>query len=58
MSSPITFAPPGPPGNADIIVDDHTEYQTIFGFGATLSNSILLPLTNLAHLHKQLILLP
>ena len=43
LSSPITFVAPGPAGNADIVIDDTAEYQTILGFGSTLSNPSLLP---------------
>jgi len=37
LSSPITFGPPGPPGQADIAIDDAAVFQTVVGFGATLS---------------------
>ena len=37
LSSPITFGPPGPIGEADIAVDDTTVFQTVVGFGATMS---------------------
>jgi hypothetical protein len=34
---PINFVSPGAIGSADIVVDDSSVYQTILGFGASLS---------------------
>ena len=34
---PINFVPPGPTGSADIVVNDAAVYQTIYGFGGSLS---------------------
>ncbi|KAF8127610.1 glycoside hydrolase family 30 protein [Boletus edulis] len=36
---PINFVTPGPIGSADIVIDDSAVYQTIHGFGATLTDS-------------------
>jgi hypothetical protein len=36
-SPPINFVKPGPAASADIVVSDSTKYQTIVGFGGTLS---------------------
>jgi O-glycosyl hydrolase len=36
-SSPINFVKPGAAALADIIVSNSTKYQTIVGFGGTLS---------------------
>ncbi|KAF7970040.1 hypothetical protein HWV62_25350 [Athelia sp. TMB] len=36
-TTPINFVTPGKIGSADIVVDDSTVYQTMAGFGATLS---------------------
>ncbi|KAF8631474.1 hypothetical protein AX15_002387 [Amanita polypyramis BW_CC] len=47
ISSPINFGEPGPPANADIIVDDTTLYQQIDGFGASLTDSSAFVLNNL-----------
>ncbi|KAG6830114.1 hypothetical protein H0H92_002163 [Tricholoma furcatifolium] len=38
-STPIAFTNPGPIGDADIVVNDATVYQTITGFGASLTDS-------------------
>ncbi|KAF7358940.1 Glycoside hydrolase family 30 protein [Mycena sanguinolenta] len=46
-SSPINFVKPGLVASADIIVSDSTRYQTIVGFGATLTDSSALTLSNL-----------
>lgn len=35
--NPIDFKTPGTIGNADVIVDESVVYQTMAGFGATLS---------------------
>jgi len=40
---PINFGPPGPTGSADIVVDDTQIFQTMDGFGATLSEHIPVP---------------
>ncbi|PPR01864.1 hypothetical protein CVT24_001345 [Panaeolus cyanescens] len=37
LSSPINFANPGPIGDADIVIKDGTKYQSIAGFGASLT---------------------
>lgn len=37
---PINFGAPGPTGQADIVVDDTQVFQSIDGFGATLSEQI------------------
>ncbi|KAG9310857.1 glycoside hydrolase family 30 protein [Chiua virens] len=36
---PINFVTPSAIGSADIVVDDSTVYQTIYGFGASLTDS-------------------
>ncbi|KAI9463484.1 glycoside hydrolase family 30 protein [Boletus coccyginus] len=36
---PINFVTPGAIGSADIVVDDSAVYQTIYGFGASLTDS-------------------
>ncbi|KAJ6566886.1 glycoside hydrolase family 30 protein [Mycena capillaripes] len=46
-SSPINFVKPGAGASADIIVSDSTKYQTIVGFGGTLTDSSALTLSNL-----------
>ncbi|KAJ6491902.1 glucan endo-1,6-beta-glucosidase [Mycena sanguinolenta] len=46
-SSPINFVKPGLTASADIVVSDSTKYQTILGFGATLTDSSALILSNL-----------
>ncbi|KAF9264506.1 glycoside hydrolase [Marasmius fiardii PR-910] len=46
-SSPINFASPGAIGQADIVVDDTTVNQNIFGFGSSLTDSSALLLNNL-----------
>jgi O-glycosyl hydrolase len=38
--SPINFVTPGPIGSADIIVNDAVKFQTIAGFGGSLSKSV------------------
>ena len=37
-TTPMNFVTPGKIGSANIVVDDSTVYQTMAGFGATLSN--------------------
>ncbi|KIJ64292.1 glycoside hydrolase family 30 protein [Hydnomerulius pinastri MD-312] len=44
---PINFVTPGAIGSADIVVDDSSVYQTIYGFGATLTDSSAQLLSNL-----------
>ncbi|EPQ55645.1 glycoside hydrolase [Gloeophyllum trabeum ATCC 11539] len=44
---PIEFTSPGTIGAADIVVDDTQVYQTIWGFGASLTDSSALLLSNL-----------
>ncbi|TFK47117.1 glycoside hydrolase [Heliocybe sulcata] len=44
---PITFGSPGTIGAADIVVDDTQVYQTVWGFGASLTDSSALLLNNL-----------
>ncbi|KAJ7119298.1 glycoside hydrolase [Mycena crocata] len=46
-SSPVNFVKPGAKGSADIIVSDSTKYQSIVGFGGTLTDSSALTLNNL-----------
>ncbi|KAG6868840.1 hypothetical protein C0993_009377 [Termitomyces sp. T159_Od127] len=47
LSTPINFVTPGPSGDANIVVDDSTVYQSIAGFGASLTDSSALLLSNL-----------
>ncbi|KAL4065635.1 glycoside hydrolase family 30 protein [Scleroderma yunnanense] len=44
---PINFVPPGPIGSADIVINDSAEYQTIYGFGGSLTDSSAQILYNL-----------
>ncbi|KAK7028679.1 O-glycosyl hydrolase family 30-domain-containing protein, partial [Favolaschia claudopus] len=46
-SSPINFGSPGAAASADIVVSETTTYQTINGFGGTLTDSSALTLNNL-----------
>ncbi|KAJ7290335.1 glycoside hydrolase family 30 protein [Mycena rebaudengoi] len=46
-STPINFATPGAIASADIVVSDATKYQSIIGFGGTLTDSSALTLNNL-----------
>ncbi|KAF5378899.1 hypothetical protein D9615_006856 [Tricholomella constricta] len=46
-SSPINFVAPGANGDANIVVSDSQLFQTIAGFGATLTDSSALVLNNL-----------
>ncbi|KAJ7648111.1 glycoside hydrolase [Roridomyces roridus] len=46
-SAPITFATPGPVQSADIVVTEATVYQTINGFGGSLTDSSARTLNNL-----------
>ncbi|TEB21233.1 glycoside hydrolase [Coprinellus micaceus] len=46
-SSPINFVQPGPAGEADIVVDERSQYQTMLGFGASLTDSSAHVLGNL-----------
>ncbi|KAF8964806.1 glycoside hydrolase [Flammula alnicola] len=46
-SSPINFVTPGPIGSADIVINDGTLYQSIVGFGGSLTDSAALTLNNL-----------
>ncbi|KAJ7142496.1 glucan endo-1,6-beta-glucosidase [Mycena epipterygia] len=46
-SSPINFVTSEPTASADIIVSDSTKYQTIVGFGGTLTDSSAFTLHNL-----------
>ncbi|KAJ6504441.1 glycoside hydrolase family 30 protein [Mycena vulgaris] len=46
-SSPVNFVKPGPTASADIIITDSTKYQSIIGFGGTLTDSSALILNNL-----------
>lgn len=41
---PINFGTPGPAGSADIVVEDTQVFQSMDGFGATLSESLKLTL--------------
>ncbi|KAH7909608.1 glycoside hydrolase family 30 protein [Hygrophoropsis aurantiaca] len=36
---PINFVQPGPIGSADIVIDDSSVHQTVYGFGAALTDS-------------------
>ncbi|THH04832.1 hypothetical protein EW145_g5236 [Phellinidium pouzarii] len=45
--NPINFVSPGPIGSADIVVDDGSTYQSIWGFGASLTDSSAQLLANL-----------
>lgn len=38
-SSPVNFITPGAKGDADIVVDDGQVFQTIVGYGASISRS-------------------
>jgi hypothetical protein len=38
---PINFVTPGAIGSADIVIDDSSVYQTVYGFGASLSKLYL-----------------
>ncbi|KAH7922519.1 glycoside hydrolase family 30 protein [Leucogyrophana mollusca] len=44
---PIDFVTPGAIGSADIVIDDSSVYQTVYGFGATLTDSSAGLLNNL-----------
>ncbi|KAF9448810.1 glycoside hydrolase family 30 protein [Macrolepiota fuliginosa MF-IS2] len=46
-TSPINFATPGAIGDADISVNDNSVFQTIAGFGGSLTDSAALTLNNL-----------
>ncbi|KAI0802063.1 glycoside hydrolase [Irpex lacteus] len=46
-SNPINFVSPGATGAADIVVNDGTIYQTMFGHGASLTDSSAQLLNNL-----------
>ncbi|KIM42591.1 glycoside hydrolase family 30 protein [Hebeloma cylindrosporum] len=46
-TSPINFVTPGPIGSADIVIDDRTKFQSIAGFGASLTDTSALTLNNL-----------
>lgn len=46
-SSPINFVSPGASADADIAFDDNTQYQSMLGFGATLTDSSATVLNNL-----------
>ncbi|KAJ7473368.1 glycoside hydrolase [Mycena latifolia] len=46
-SSPVNFVKPGATASADITVSDSTIYQSIIGFGGTLTDSSALTLSNL-----------
>ncbi|KAJ7871759.1 glucan endo-1,6-beta-glucosidase [Mycena leptocephala] len=46
-STPINFATPGPAASADIVVTETTVFQTINGFGGSLTDSSALTLNNL-----------
>ncbi|KIJ95890.1 glycoside hydrolase family 30 protein [Laccaria amethystina LaAM-08-1] len=51
--SPINFVTPGPIGSADIIVNDAVKFQTIAGFGGSLTDSSALVLNNLKSTNSQ-----
>ncbi|TRM58245.1 glycoside hydrolase family 30 protein, partial [Schizophyllum amplum] len=44
---PVNFTTPGAIGSADIVVNDGQVYQSIYGFGGSLSDSAALTLNNL-----------
>ncbi|KAK0220118.1 glycoside hydrolase [Armillaria fumosa] len=44
---PINFQSPGSIGSADIVVNDTTTYQSVWGFGGSLTDSSALTLNNL-----------
>lgn len=46
-TSPINFSTPGATGSADISVDDTVTYQTIAGFGGSLSKCLVLKYTKM-----------
>ncbi|KAJ7863260.1 glucan endo-1,6-beta-glucosidase [Mycena leptocephala] len=46
-STPINFASPSVIGSADIDVDDTTTFQSVWGFGGTLTDSSALILSNM-----------
>ncbi|KAG7447217.1 glucan endo-1,6-beta-glucosidase [Guyanagaster necrorhizus] len=46
-STPINFVSPGTIGSADIEVDDTSTYQSVWGFGGSLTDSAALILNNL-----------
>ncbi|TCD70167.1 hypothetical protein EIP91_004637 [Steccherinum ochraceum] len=46
-SSPINFVTPGPAASADIVINDGTVYQPVYGFGGSLTDSSALLLNNL-----------
>ncbi|KAJ7703693.1 glycoside hydrolase family 30 protein, partial [Mycena rosella] len=46
-STPINFVTPGAPASADIVVTETTVFQTINGFGGSLTDSSALVLNNL-----------
>ncbi|KAH8115004.1 glycoside hydrolase [Phellopilus nigrolimitatus] len=45
--NPINFVSPGAIGSADIVVNDQSTYQTVWGFGASLTDSSAQILNNL-----------
>ncbi|KAJ7482201.1 glycoside hydrolase [Mycena galericulata] len=46
-STPINFASPSVIGSADIVVDETETYQSVWGFGGTLTDSSALILSNM-----------
>lgn len=49
-STPINFVSPGAIGSADIVVDDSSVFQTVYGFGGSLSDYFVhLPLNQKLH---------
>lgn len=46
-SKSINFTSPGSTGSANIVVDDSTTYQTVYGYGASLTDSSALVLNNM-----------
>ncbi|KAH7872628.1 glucan endo-1,6-beta-glucosidase [Lentinula edodes] len=46
-STPINFVSPGAIGSADIVVDDSSVFQTVYGFGGSLTDSAAELLNNL-----------
>ncbi|KAG7448583.1 glycoside hydrolase [Guyanagaster necrorhizus] len=47
LSTPINFQSPGSIGSADIVVNDTSTYQSVWGFGGSLTDSSALILNNL-----------
>ncbi|KAJ7588657.1 glucan endo-1,6-beta-glucosidase [Mycena floridula] len=50
-ATPINFVTPGTRASADIVISDSTVFQSIAGFGGTMSDSAALTLNNLKTAH-------